>query len=92
MAPLWSCVTTAVTPNYTGCKSCSAPGVFLGFVLENYMLKMNRVFLCNYKICVNHLGIKIKLTVARLHKSWIKPDVPSRLRYLWASGVEEVKQ
>jgi len=56
--------------------TCSAQGVFLEFLLENDMPKMNWAFICNYKLCVSHLGIQIKLTLVRLHQSRIKPDVP----------------
>lgn len=32
------------------------------------MTKINGVFLCNYKLCVNNLGFKIKLTLVRCHQ------------------------
>jgi len=46
------------------------------FGIKSLSRKMNWVFLCSYKRCVNNLGIKIKLTFVRLYQSRLKPDVP----------------
>ena len=74
LALKWTVVTTRFIPTLT----CSAPAFSPGFLLENDMPRIIWVFLCNYKLCVNHLGIKIKLTLVRPLQSLIKPDVPLR--------------
>lgn len=43
-------------------------GIFLMSLHENDMHKLNRVFLCKYKLYINNFGTKIKLTNVRFHQ------------------------
>ena len=58
---LWCYVTYSI---------CTSLGPFLRLQLENDMLRINRVYLCNYKLYVHYLGITIKVTLVRFHQTY----------------------